>query len=99
MTTPCPSCSRRTVSHSHLTSDHGHYWEDGGCTYHTRYSTWECHRGQEGDPWKPVAGEVEVPEHLGQLWRQDVVNRSYMKTEADPSLRAKPSALAWSFWM
>ena len=78
-----PQLLKENGIHSHLTSDHGHYWEDGGCTYHTRYSTWECHRGQEGDPWKPVAGEVEVPEHLGQLWRQDVVNRSYMKTEAD----------------
>ena len=78
-----PQLLKENGIHSHLTSDHGHYWEDGGCTYHIRYSTWECHGGQEGDPWKPVAGEVEVPEHLGQLWRQDVVNRSYMKTEAD----------------
>ena len=38
--------------HSHLVSDHQHYWEDGGATYHNRYSTWECVRGQEGDPWK-----------------------------------------------
>ena len=37
---------------SHLVSDHQHYWEDGGATYHTRYSSWECIRGQEGDPWK-----------------------------------------------
>ena len=37
---------------SHLVSDHQHYWEDGGCTYHTRYSSWECSRGQEGDKWK-----------------------------------------------
>ncbi len=37
--------------HSCLISDHKHYWEDGGATYHTRYSSWQCIRGQEGDPW------------------------------------------------
>ena len=40
--------------HTHLVSDHPHYWEDGGATYHTRYTTWEFFRGQEGDPWKGV---------------------------------------------
>lgn len=78
-----PQILKENGVHAHLTSDHGHYWEDGGCTYHTRYSTWECHRGQEGDPWKGVAGEVDIPPHLGQLWRQDVVNRRHMKTEED----------------
>ena len=34
--------------HSHLCSDHTHYWEDGGATYHTKYTTWEGFRGQEG---------------------------------------------------
>ena len=26
--------------YTHLSSDHYHYWEDGGCTYHNRYNTW-----------------------------------------------------------
>ncbi len=47
-----PEILDRTGIHTHLVSDHGHYWEDGGATYHTRYSTWECVRGQEGDHWK-----------------------------------------------
>ncbi len=38
--------------HSHLISDHYHYWEDGGATYHTRYSSFAFIRGQESDPWK-----------------------------------------------
>ncbi|MDW2798884.1 sulfatase [Clostridium boliviensis] len=38
--------------YTHLISDHQHYWEDGGCTYHNRYSSWEISRGQEGDLWK-----------------------------------------------
>ncbi len=74
--------------HSHLVSDHTHYWEDGGATYHTRYSTWENFRGQEGDPWKGVAGKVEEPDNLirfggyrKKLYLQDIVNRAHMPTE------------------
>lgn len=37
--------------YTHLVSDHTHYWEDGGATYHNRYSSWENIRGQEGDHW------------------------------------------------
>jgi len=73
--------------YSHLISDHYHYWEDGGCTYHTRYCSWEFSRGQEGDPWKGNL-TVEVPEdtrnNRSGLWgRQDWVNRSYMTDEKD----------------
>lgn len=35
---------------SHMVTDHHHYWEDGGATYHTRYSSFKLVRGQEGDP-------------------------------------------------
>ncbi|MGV3652397.1 MAG: sulfatase [Devosia sp.] len=40
--------------YSHLVTDHFHYWEDGGATYHTRYDSCETVRGQEGDRWKAV---------------------------------------------
>lgn len=72
--------------HTHLVSDHPHYWEDGGATYHTRYTTWEFFRGQEGDPWKAVVGggDPSVPVH-SRMIRQDQVNRSYMPTEAEHS--------------
>jgi arylsulfatase A-like enzyme len=71
--------------HTHLASDHPHYWEDGGATYHTRYSTWEFFRGQEGDPWKGVvdAPPDEIGGMFGRMRRQDAVNRSYMPTEMD----------------
>ena len=36
--------------YSHLITDHFHYWEDGGATYHNRYDSYEFVRGQEGDP-------------------------------------------------
>ncbi|WP_221583505.1 sulfatase [Microbacterium sp. G2-8] len=72
--------------HTHLASDHQHYWEDGGATYHTRYSTWEFFRGQEGDPWKGVVGHVDPGENvLHRMHAQDEVNRAYMATEADHS--------------
>ncbi|MEY3379789.1 MAG: hypothetical protein RL468_387 [Pseudomonadota bacterium] len=38
----------------HLATDHAHYWEDGGATYHTRYDSAELIRGQEADAWKGI---------------------------------------------
>lgn len=54
-----PELLRQHGIYSHLVSDHQHYWEDGGATYHTRYSSWEISRGQEGDSWK---GHVKDPD-------------------------------------
>ena len=72
--------------HSHLVTDHQHYWEDGGATYHTRYSTHEFVRGQEGDPWKGVGGAPAVSADIEPLksaiFRQDLINRSYITEEA-----------------
>ena len=67
--------------YTHLVSDHYHYWEDGGATYHHRYSSWENVRGQEGDAWKGEVADPEIPEHLGRVTRQDLVNRKYMQEE------------------
>ena len=38
--------------YTHFISDHAHYWQEGGLTYHTKFSTYEFVRGQEGDLWK-----------------------------------------------
>ncbi len=78
-----PEQLRRAGIHTHLTSDHQHYWEDGGATYHTRYSTWEFHRGQEGDPWKAVVDEPTGDGRGAGMRRQDKINRRYMPTEAE----------------
>ena len=72
--------------YTHMVSDHSHYWEDGGCTYHQRYNTWEIVRGQEADHWKGIVDGVPEPEHLGRWWMQDEVNRMYLKTEEDMPL-------------
>ncbi len=47
-----PEILKYSGVHTHLVTDHQHYWEDGGATYHNRYSTYEFVRGQEGDAWK-----------------------------------------------
>jgi arylsulfatase A-like enzyme len=78
--------------YTHLISDHYHYWEDGGSTYHNRYSSWEFIRGQEWDKWKAM---VEPPiERFRQMYHplqqpssdndgrlQTMINREFMVRE------------------
>ncbi len=82
-----PEILKRAGIHTHLVSDHTHYWEDGGATYHGRYSTWESVRGQEGDHWKydldpsineNTATELSIPQmrpFKEMYWKQDAKNR------------------------
>jgi arylsulfatase A-like enzyme len=88
-----PELLRESGIYTHLTSDHYHYWEDGGSTYHNRYSSWEFSRGQEGDYWKGEVTEPEIPDHIDifngknpsgnaiRSWRQDWINRKYIREE------------------
>lgn len=78
--------------YSHLITDHQHYWEDGGATYHNRYSSYEFVRGQEGDLWKAKLGFSGVDQlnswQKAEPLRQnmilhDRINRSYFKEEQD----------------
>lgn len=89
-----PELLKQHGIYSALISDHYHYWEDGGCTYHNRYSSWISHRGQEGDfcqgdaPMVKLCSElgkrVKDPQIAAQLsHRQDEVNRSHQLTEGD----------------
>jgi arylsulfatase A-like enzyme len=83
-----PEILKQHGVYTHLVSDHYHYWEDGGCDYHTRYSSWEIARGQEGDPWKADLRPLDLPKFLNnprdKTWlRQDWVNRQYMQREED----------------
>jgi hypothetical protein len=82
-----PEMLKQNGIYSHLISDHYHYWEDGGCTYHTRYSSWECSRGQEGDPWKvypelieQLRGKQDIVYHEKKEF-QDQSNRKYITSE------------------
>jgi len=91
--------------YNHLVSDHYHYFEDGGATYHTRYSTWDFIRGQESDPYIAM---VEPPlERFKQSYHplqfeetrdghrlQGMINRTAVKDEADfPVVKCIDSAL------
>jgi arylsulfatase A-like enzyme len=92
-----PEILKRSGVYTHLVSDHTHYWEDGGATYHTRYTTWEGSRGQEGDAWKgqvqnPIMPDTPFSDYFNSaeqamratgnsIYRQDVINRQYFDTE------------------
>ena len=65
--------------YTHLITDHCHYWEDGGATYHNRFTTYELVRGQEGDPWIGEANHYDCVDSI----RQDKINRQYMLNEED----------------
>ncbi|MBC9727264.1 sulfatase [Streptomyces sp. TRM68367] len=76
--------------YTHLATDHPHYWEDGGATYHGRFNSFEFFRGQEGDPWKGQVADPDLPDAIDgprvaqrPSYRQDRVNRSYMQDELD----------------
>lgn len=66
-------------AYTHLVTDHYHYFEDGGSTYHTRYGSWEFFRGQEGDPCIGQVADPTIPPNINKKGRrQDWVNREHM---------------------
>ena len=85
--------------YSHLVTDHYHYFEDGGATYHTRYDSFDYVRGQERDRWKALVQpqwerlrEKYHPRQFDTGWRgpfaNNVVNREYIREEAEfPSVQ------------
>lgn len=97
-----PEILKKNGIYTHLVSDHYHYWEDGGCTYHPRYNSWEISRGQEVDPWTgdlnlpdfpdPNPGRVGHGHYASQNWR----NRKYMQREEDQP-QAKTFAMGLDF--
>ena len=94
-----PELLRGAGVYSHLVTDHFHYFEDGGATYHTRYDTYDFIRGQEGDPWKAMVQppwerlrEMYHERQFSQLardkFRRNIVNREFIKDESDyPSVQ------------
>jgi arylsulfatase A-like enzyme len=90
-----PEAMREAGIHTHLVTDHLHYFEDGGATYHGRFRTWDFIRGQEYDPWKAMVQpplerfrEKYSPKHYElslQNWKrlQHVINCEFMADERD----------------
>ena len=89
-----PQIMKEAGIYPHLISDHYHYWEDGGATYHGRYQSYEFVRGQESDAWKAM---VEPPwqrlrekyhalqndnDRRGKFYHY-MINREFMGKEED----------------
>lgn len=98
-----PELLKKNGIYTHLVTDHYHYLEDGGCTYHSRYNTWDCIRGQEGDPWYgsaeprnkmsphmfPTPSDIppEAKSFHMKLGGQDAINRRLLHSEKDYPMR------------
>jgi len=86
-----PAIMRDAGVHTHLISDHYHYWEEGGAGYHNQYSSFEFVRGQERDLWKAMLKPpVErFREHYHPMLsdtprrRPNMVNREFIREEND----------------
>ncbi len=85
-----PQMLKEAGVYSHLATDHYHYFEDGGATYHNRYSSYEFFRGQEGDLWKGQVADPELPRNaagrhskMDVYSRQDMINRAFQSREAE----------------
>lgn len=89
-----PELLRLNGIHSRLVSDHYHYWDDGGATYHTRYSSWEGVRGHECDRWKACLAPVDVPD-FGFVWNKEGIRQNYVNRKYMPDF--KSSTLARTF--
>lgn len=85
---------RQSGTYTHLVTDHFHYWEDGGATYHTRYNSFDFIRGQEGDPWKAMVQphwdrmrekyhEAQFSTQRRNYKSQHMINREFIREEAD----------------
>jgi len=80
--------------YTHMITDHYHYWEEGGATYHTKYDSFEFIRGQEGDCWKGVVApdwkELQKKYHPSQFrdsgrnkFSRRIVNHEYINADTD----------------
>jgi arylsulfatase A-like enzyme len=88
-----PEAMREANIHSHLVTDHMHYFEDGGSTYHGRFRTWDFVRGQEYDPWKAMVRppierfreKYNAKHYDFKGWKrtQHAINREFMVEEKD----------------
>ncbi|MBY5985599.1 sulfatase-like hydrolase/transferase [Halomonas sp. DP5Y7-2] len=93
--------------YSHLVTDHNHYFEDGGSTYHNRYSSFDFIRGQESDPWvamvKPPLERFREQYHPEQFGGerirhrvQGMLNETALRSREDyPVVKCVDSALSF----
>ena len=88
--------------YTHLITDHYHYFEEGGWSFHTKYNSWELFRGQETDAWRgaPPPNDGDIVDafdpdiydlSVDKFWRH-AVNRTYMRKAEDFSSHQSFSA-------
>lgn len=93
-----PSVLKKHNIFSHITTDHCHYFRLGGENYVQQFSTWDYHRGQEGDPW---ISRIDDPQNIpsnyyGKVRTQYQWNRTMWENEEDyPSAKTFASACNW----
>ncbi len=83
--------------HSHIETDHYHYFQGGGEFYATSFSTWSAYRGQEYDP---LPAKIRPQDNLdpGLTWNRDAMlrNRERFQTDLDfPTPRTLKGAAEW----
>lgn len=84
-----PEMLKKSGIYTHLVTDHMHYFDDGGATYHKRYNSWEVFRGQAADSWVAQIKEPEIPPHVDTMrkhthptwWKDYWKNHNKMKAE------------------
>jgi len=92
--TPMTQVMKKQGIYSHLVTDHYHYFEVGGAGYPNAFNSFEFLRGQEGDCWKAhVSPDLEryrkqyhpaqYSEKPGDLPLHNMINRDYVRKEAD----------------
>lgn len=93
--------------HTHLVTDHYHYFRAGGATYHTGFTTWDFIRGQEADPWDtrvdPPIGRFLHQFHPDQIETtrdgfrfQGILNRDHIRETPDfPGVKTFDAGLAF----
>ncbi len=90
-----PAMLKKAGVLTHLVTDHYHYFEDGGSTYHSRYSSWDLVRGQEADPWIGQVRDPVIPANInGKGSRDNWVRREFIKETKDyPQVRTFDAGL------
>ena len=89
-----PVLLRESGIYSHLISDHYHYFEDGGWSYHQRYSSYDFIRGQESDKWKAMVQPplerlretyhpIQIETDRDGLRYNNLINREFIREEEE----------------
>ncbi len=91
-----PRLLREAGVYSRMETDHYHYFHVGGENYHTPFSSWRLHRGQENDVFAGDVATPGEPEHLGGWGAQYAKNQPRFKTDADyPTPKTFAGAIEW----